>query len=267
MVTLGKSSDRAYLAELLDVVPTSANVTYYAKQVAQFGQRKRLGALIVGAQDQLRDGDNPLEWLEAQLANLRGKESDVHHVGKVLKESWIEIEDVAASGNPLGYRTGILELDEMAMFQDGSFVVVAGRPGMGKSVLGAQYLDGDDPALIFTYEMKNSELCKRMLAGEAKVPLRKIRMGKFEGDDYAKLGTATERLNSRPLYFCEANKLSIQDLRAKARLMVRKYNIKKIVVDYLQLCYDNTAASREQEIASISRNLKAMALELDVCVV
>lgn len=269
IVTISKldPDSNDYLMELIDFVPTVANVSYYAKGVADFGQRRKIGEILTGGMSKLRDGDNPVEWIEEQLSGLRTGSEDVRHIKKVMSDTWKEIEEIAANGFASGYKIGIPELDKRGMFQDGDFIVIAGRPGMGKSVLGAQLLNDKEPSLIFTYEMSDSQLCKRMIAASAKVNLKTVRSGAFKDSDYPKITASMGEMSIRNVYFCEASKLSIQDIRAKSRIMVRKHGIKKIVLDYMQLCYDPTKSSREQEIASIARNLKLMAKELNVCVV
>ena len=259
---------KSYLMELVDCVPHTVNAKTYAESVADFGQRRNIGNILSIGIEKLKEGENPTAWVETQLSNIRGKAEDVKHIKTVLSDTWKEIENIAQHGIAKGYKTGISELDEMGIFQDGDFVVIAGRPGMGKSVLGAQLLNENEPSLIFTYEMMNNQLCKRMLAKEAKINLKTVRSGQFKEAQYSKVGMAVEALANNEVYFCEASKLSIHDLRAKARIMVKKHGIKKIVVDYIQLCYDETkSSSREQEVSSVARNLKLMAQELNVCVI
>lgn len=259
-----------YLDELVDFVPTASNVKYYAKGVADFGQRRRLGDILSGGLEKLRAGENPKAWIEQQISGMRNNNTGVKNITKVLSETWKDIENIAKNGKAQGYSTGISDLDKFGIFQDGDLIVVAGRPGMGKSVLGAQLLDnnGDVGSVIHTFEMSNSQLCKRLLASNGRVELSKIRDGKFNDSDYGKLTEATEKLSSKNVWFNDTSNSSIQDLRAKTRIMARKHGIKIVVVDYIQLCYDeNVKNNREQEVSSITRNLKLMAKELNVCVV
>jgi replicative DNA helicase len=268
LVTVSKllPEETSYLVELIDFVPTVANVGFYAKGVADFGQRRNIGAILNGGMEKLRAGDNPIEWIESQLSGLRGNSNEVKSIKSVLKETIADIDRIALSGEPAGYKIGIQELDEFGLFQDGDLVVVAGRPGMGKSVIGAQYANSDKATLIFTLEMSNNQLCKRLIASESKVDLKTIRRAEMNSNQSAKMGMGIESLAKKNIYFCEASGYSIQDIRAASRIAVRKHGIKKIVVDYIQLCHDPTKSSREQEISSITRNLKQMAQELNVSV-
>jgi len=268
LVTVSKllPEETSYLVELIDFVPTVANVGFYAKGVADFGQRRKLGEILHTGMQKLKDGDNPADWIESQLSGLRGNSNEIKTMKEVLRDTMVDIDAIALNGEPAGYKIGVEELDEFGLFQDGDLVVVAGRPAMGKSVIGAQFANGAEPSLIFTLEMSNNQLCKRLIASESKVHLKNIRRADMNQNQAAKMNIGIESLAKKNIYFCEASGYSIQDIRAKARIMVRKHGIKKIIIDYIQLCHDPTKNSREQEISSITRNLKQMAQELKVSV-
>ena len=269
LVTVSKLySDSTYLVELVDFCPTVANVKYYAKGVSDFSQRRNIGSILSSGLDKLKEGDNPTAWVESQLMNMRTDKNDVMTMREVLKSTMVDIDNIAHHGMPMGYKTGVADLDGAGCFQDGALVIVAARPAMGKSVLGAQLLlQEEQPGLMFTLEMGNNQLCKRLIASEGKLNLKNIKNAQLNIDQEAKFSQGTEKLAAKQIYFCEAAGLSIQDIRAKARLMVRKHGVKKIVVDYIQLCTSDDGSNREQEISSITRNLKLMAMELNVCVI
>lgn len=268
-VTVSKLNlcDPEYLVKLIDFVPTSANVGFYAKGVSDYGQRRRVGSILTEAMAKLKGGDNPTAWIEEQLSNLRSNTSDTKHIKEVLRETWADIDKVAKDGDPCGYKVGIPELDEMGLFQDTNLVIIAGRPGMGKSAFGAQVANSGVPSLIISLEMSNSQLCKRLLAYESKVDLKNIIRGTITDNHYPKLTHATEILAKKDMYFLEADGMSIQDIRSRVRVLQRQHGIKIVIFDYIQLSSDETKSSREQEIASITRNLKQMAKELNLCAV
>lgn len=268
LVTVSKLyDDSAYLVELIDFVPTASNVKFYAEGVASFSQRQKIGSILSNGMDKLRRGENPTAWVEEQLMGLRSNKEDIYSMRQVLSKTMKDIDKIAHHGKPLGYKTGIADLDKSGCFQDGALIIIAARPAMGKSVLGAQVLLQDEPGLIFTYEMGNTQLCKRLIASESKINLKTIKNAQLNHDQEAKFLHAVEKLSQKQIFFCEANGLSIQDIRAKARQMVKKHGIKKIVIDYIQLSYSDKGDNREQEISSITRNLKLMAQELNVCVI
>lgn len=268
LVTVSKLyDDSAYLVELIDFCPTIANVKFYAQGVANFSQRKKIGSVLSEGMDKLRDGENPTAWVEEQLMSMRSNKEDVYSMKEVLRDTIKDIDNIAHNGKPLGYKTGIADLDNAGCFQDGALVVVAARPAMGKSVFGAQLLLHGEPGLMFTLEMGNNQLCKRLLASESAVNLKNIKNAQLDSNQEAKFSQGMEKLAQKQIFFCEAAGLSIQDIRAKARLMVRKHGIKKIVVDYIQLCHSDRGDNREQEISYITRSLKLMAQELNVCVI
>lgn len=270
LVTISKFNlcDTEYLVKLIDFVPTSANVGYYAKSVAEFGQRRKISDILHTGISKLKEGDNPTAWIEEQLTSIHSNKQDALTIRSVLQETMKEMENVYTNGNPSGYKTGVVDLDKAGCFQDGELVVIAARPAMGKSVLGAQLLTSDDsPALILNYEMGNTQLCRRLLASESKVNLKNIKTATLTENQYPIITDAAGSLSKKKIFLCEASGLSIRDVRSKVRLMVQKHGIKKVVVDYIQLCYDEKSQSREQEISTITRNLKLMAKELDICVI
>jgi replicative DNA helicase len=174
-----------------------------------------------------------------------------------------------------GVPSGFVDLDrKTAGLQPGDLVIVAGRPSMGKTALAlnlAQYaaLEAKMGVAIFSLEMSKEQLVFRMLCSEARVDQSKVRAG-FAGErGYPKLAIAAERLSDASIYIDDTPALSVLELRAKARRLKRERdaNLGIVIVDYLQLMRGHGADSREQEISSISRSLKALAKEISVPVV
>jgi len=171
-----------------------------------------------------------------------------------------------------GVPSGFVDLDKKtAGLQPGDLIIVAGRPSMGKTAFAlniAQYaaLEGKTGVAVFSLEMSKEQLVFRMLCSEARVDQSKVRAGYAAQRDYPKLAIAADRLSEAPIYIDDTPALSVLELRAKARRLKREReaNLGLVVVDYLQLMRGISSDSREQEISSISRSLKALAKELSL---
>jgi replicative DNA helicase len=171
-----------------------------------------------------------------------------------------------------GVETGYYELDELTSgLQKGDFIVVAGRPSMGKTafvlnVAAFAAIKNNLPIGVFSVEMSGEALVQRLLCSEAKVSLRNLRRGMLRNEDWVNLATAAGNLDKAPIFIDDSAQLSIYELKAKARRLKADYNTEMLIVDYLQLLEGPKiarAVSRQQEISEISRSLKALAKELE----
>ncbi len=271
-----------YLSELLDTVPTAANVEYHAKIVRE---RAVLRRLIEAASQVIRDsyevGERTVEQVldEAehrifQVAQSHDRKGFVW-IKQLLKPLFEEIEiraqtPGALTGIPSGYR----DLDEMTGgLQKGDLIILAARPSMGKTslMLGMALnaaIDHQVPTAVFSLEMSNHQLVQRMLAYEGLLDLRSLTRGFLRDDDYMKLSTAAGRLNLAQLYMDDSASLSVLEIRAKSRrLKADRPNLGLVLVDYIQLMQAGNAENRQQEVSAISRGLKALAKELEVPIV
>jgi replicative DNA helicase len=172
-----------------------------------------------------------------------------------------------------GVETGYYKLDEMTSgFQKGDFVVVAGRPSMGKTALAlniAAYaaIENNVPVGIFSLEMSGEALVQRLLCSEAKVSLRNLRHGMLRDVDWVNLATAAGNLDKAPIYIDDSATMSIYELKAKARRLKAESDIGMLIVDYMQLLTGPQtfrSTSRTQEISEISRAVKGLAKELNI---
>jgi replicative DNA helicase len=172
-----------------------------------------------------------------------------------------------------GIETGYYKLDEMTSgFQKGDFVVIAGRPSMGKTafvlnIAAYAATKNNDPIGIFSLEMSGDALVQRLLCGEAEVNLRNLRRGMLSNQDWVNLATAAGNLDKAPIYIDDSADLNIYSLKAKARRLKAENDIHMLVVDYLQLLEGPKTfrtTSRQQEISEISRALKSLAKELHI---
>lgn len=271
----------SYLATLTSLVPTAANVEHYCRIVKE---RAILRSLIKAAAqittDCYEDTTAPdilLDQAEQRIFEIASQKvkGDVVSLKELIKSS---IETIDAlyqrKGFITGLATGFTELDQMlAGLQPSDFVVVAGRPAMGKSSLAlgmAEYaaVVQKMPVALFSLEMSKEHVVQRMLCSHARINAHSVRTGMLSTSDWPKLTQAAGKLSEAPLFIDDTPGLSILELRAKARRLRSRHGIGLLILDYLQLMEERTQSeNRQQEIAVISRNLKALARELQVPVV
>jgi len=214
-----------------------------------------------------------VEWREfaeamAQLArNLLAQES--------VQGTLDEIAAIASrTGTLTGVPTGFADLDAlMNGLRPGQLVVVAARPAVGKSTLGLDFARSASikhglTSVIFSLEMSRSEITMRLLSAESRVPLHHMRSGPMTDDDWARLARRMVEVAEAPLFIDDSPNLTMMEIRAKARRLKQRHDLRLIVVDYLQLMSSHKRVeSRQQEVSELSRSLKLLAKELDVPVV
>ena len=273
----------AYLAELLDAVPTAANIEYHARIVRE---RALLRRLIEASSAIIRTSYEPgektveevLDEAEQhifQVAQSHDREGFVW-IKKILYPTFEKIEQIqAAHGGITGVPTGFGDLDEMTGgFQAGDLVIIAARPSMGKTslVTGVALhaaITNQVPIALFSLEMSKEQLVQRMLCSEALVDLGRLLRGRLTDDDYVRLAQAAGHLNTAPIWIDDSGSLSVLEMRAKARrLKSEQPDLGLIIVDYIQLMHGGGsgagAENRQQEVSQISRGLKSLAKELGV---
>ncbi|MDT8341824.1 MAG: replicative DNA helicase [Longimicrobiales bacterium] len=275
-----------YLAELMDAVPTAANIEYHARIVREKALLRRL---IDASQEIVRDAFAPgeraveeiLDRAEArifQVAQSHEREGFVR-IKDLLWPTFEEIERLQESGSPVtGIGSGFADLDRMTTgLQKGDLVIVAARPSMGKTswvmnVAATAAIEHRRPVAIFSLEMSKQQLLKRLLSAEGRIDAQHLRRGGMTAEDHKRLATAAGHLNNAPIWIDDSPGLSVLEIRAKSRRLVADIQaggeeLGLIVIDYLQLMGGERAESRVQEVSQISRGLKALARELDVPVV
>ena len=173
-----------------------------------------------------------------------------------------------------GVPTGFVELDELTNgLHAGQMIIIAARPGMGKSTLGldlarAASIKNQLPSVFFSLEMGKSEIVQRLISAEAGVPLNHIRKGQMGDDDWQRIARKTGEVSSAPLYIDDSPNLTMMEIRAKARRLKQRHDLRLVVVDYLQLMTSGKRVeNRQVEVSEFSRSLKLLAKELDVPVV
>lgn len=271
----------AYLATLVDYVPTAANIAYYCRLVKEKAVARKLIEVSTDIATRGYEGGDMEEILDQaeksifEISENRARPS-YFPVRDILKDTFKSIEKLyerkeLVTGVPSGYH----DLDRMtAGLQPSDLIIVAGRPSMGKTAFALNiveyattHADNPVPAVIFSLEMSKEQLVQRMLCSLAKVDAGRLRTGHLGESDWPKLTMAAGQLNETQIYIDDTPAISVLELRSKARRLKAEYGLGLIVVDYLQLMRGSNPESRQQEISEISRSLKALAKELDVPVV
>lgn len=270
-----------YLATLIDIVPTTANVEHHCKIVREKALRRRLIEVATGIVTEAYEG----QQLAHELVDLAehkimevGKERGAEGFVRIKNLLWQAMERIdvlrAAGGDVTGVPSGFPDLDKMTLgFQRSDLVIVAARPSMGKTALVLNIaqnaaIDRNVPVAVFSLEMSREQLLLRMLASEGRVDAQRIRSGKLTQDDDAQLARAAGFLGNAPIWVDDSPGLSIYDIRSRARRLKATADIGLVVVDYLQLIAPPPdSENRTQEISQISRALKMLAKELDVPVI
>ncbi|WP_167108109.1 replicative DNA helicase [Mycobacterium sp. DL592] len=292
-VTVGAELDRRgllrrigglpYLHTLISTVPTAANAGYYASIVAEKALLRRLveaGTRVVqygyaGAEG--ADVDEIVDRAQAEIYDVteRRTSEDFIPLEQLLQPTMDEIDAIASQGGiSRGVPTGFTELDELTNgLHPGQMIVVAARPGMGKSTLGLDFLRSCSiknrmPSIVFSLEMSKSEIVMRLLSAEAKIKLADMRSGRMTDDDWTRLARRMSEISEAPLYIDDSPNLTMMEIRAKARRLHQKAGLRLIVLDYLQLMTSGKKVeSRQQEVSEFSRQIKLLAKELEVPVV
>lgn len=273
----------AYLASLLESVPSAASLDYYADIVREKFILRRMiqtcTSVIQRAYTEQNDVDGLLDEVERDI--LQVSEDRIDPPSRQIKElvttAIATIEDFFHRRGALtGLATGFTDLDAMTSgLHGGEMIVLAARPSMGKTSLAMNIAEHvavhlGQPVGVFSLEMTAESLVMRMLCSLSRVNLRSIREGFMSERDFPKLITATGKLSSAPLYLDDTPGLSILQARARARRMWQQSGIKLFVIDYLQLLHSTARRSdqnRQQEIADISSGIKNLAKELNVPII
>jgi replicative DNA helicase len=268
----------AYIAALVDGVPRSTNVEYYARIVKE---RATLRNLIQSANRILgmayraeEDSDTLLDQAEQEIFSIA--EGRIHTgfvpISDLVQGSFSAIEQLQDhKGFVTGVPSGFVDIDNLTSgFQPGDLVIIAARPAMGKTsfVLNvAQHvgIKTDRSIGLFSLEMSKEQLFMRMLTAEAEVDSHRFRGGFLSESDYGRLSTALGRLADAKVFIDDSAGLGVLEMRAKARRLKAEHGLDLLVIDYLQLMQGRGRfENRNQELASISRSLKALAKELEV---
>ena len=271
-----------YLMQLVDAVPSASNANHYANIVLDRATQRRMldashdiAALVFDPDRSVREKLDVAEHLVFAIGQKRARREFVP-VKTLAKEFFVDVDELVAGGEPmLGAATGFHDLDALTTgFYPGDLVIVAARPGMGKTSLVinfalnmASHCQG--AVAIFSLEMQGLQLVRRMISSLAKVEMKAMKTSPLSDSNYAKLANACEQLYNMPVFIDDSSDISPLDLRQKCRRLKAAHGLSLIVVDYLQLMRgsSNRPESRVQEITEIARGLKALAKDLDTPVI
>lgn len=270
-----------YLVELQEDIPSLGLITQHANIVREKNILRQLissaSEIISACYNQNQDDiDVVLDAAEKRIFQITNKKTTATFVqlDVWLKKTFQHLANVRGLREGItGIPTGFAKLDEMTSgFQRGDMIVLAGRPSMGKTTLAMNIVINaskmDFPVGIFSFEMAAEQLVLRMLSTESKIPHQKIRNAMITSDEWVELTNTAAKLAEAKIFIDDTPSLTIMEVRAKARKLKAKSDIKLLVVDYLQLIrggmrYEN----RTQEISEISRSLKGLAKELDIPII
>jgi len=271
----------AYLASLVDNVPSAANIAHYCKIVKEKSILRKLIATATEIQNNSynigTDVDTVLDQAEHAIFEI--SENKIRPAFSpfkdIIKDSIRTIEKLyERKALVTGVPTGFEKFDDITSgLQKSDLIIIAGRPSMGKTAFAlniARYaaLDESIPLAIFSLEMSKEQLAIRMLSSEAKVDSQRIRRGFLGETDWPKLIDAANKLSESLIFIDDTPALTVLEMKAKARRLTSEVGLGLIIIDYLQLMRGGAFKdSREQEISEISRSLKALAKELNIPVI
>jgi len=270
-----------YISGLVELVPTTAHVSRYIKIVMEKSILRNLiylaNDISKEAFDDSQDVDDILESVQRSIFSITQDrlQKGFEKIDPVLHKTFEEIDRIAShKGSVIGVPSGFSDLDSKTTgFQKGDLVIIAGRPGMGKTSFALNMMrnaaiDAKKSIGFFSLEMANNQLAMRLLCAEARVDSNLVRSGTLPKSQYRNLSLAVGPLSKANIHLDDTPALSILELRAKARRLKNDIDVDMIIVDYLQLMQGPKGVeSRQQEIATISRSMKALAKELDVPIV
>ncbi len=272
----------AYLSELVETVATSANIEYHAKILLS---KAILRELISTSADITTDCFSPdadakrvVDKAESRIfkiadANIKNRPEQLR---ELLSTTFEDIERYGKEGGIMGVKSGIAKLDELTTgFHKGDLVIIAARPGMGKTSLclsfalnAAVRAQNKTPTVLFSLEMSKAQLVQRLLCAEAEIDIHRLRGGRLSKQEQNRLGISAGPLYDAPFFIDDTPGINVMEIRAKCRRLKAREQLGMIMIDYLQLMEGaDRAENRQQEISQISRSLKSISKELDVPVI
>jgi len=280
---LEKVGGLSYLSSLMDTVQTAASAAYYGKIVREKAVLRGLihaGTRItqLGYENE-EDVEGALDQSEQMVyeIGMRQAHGDFTPVSRLLKPAFEHIDKLFHSrGDRTGLTAGFRDIDEMTTgFQPGNFIILAARPGMGKTSFAlnmavAASREETDPVAFFSLEMSNDELVQRLICAEAHISMHDMRRGNIKPHHWEKISDAMGVLNELPIYLDDAGGLSVSEIRSRCRRLKSSTGLSAVFVDYLQLLRPGVlskGANRNEELSDICRTLKTTAKDLGVPII
>jgi replicative DNA helicase len=283
---LEEVGDNTYIHSLVSNLPLAANAAYYARIVKHMAVLRRLiyaateiavmGYEVPENLSLTIDKAQQLIFSIYQDVNNDSKSGTFSAIKDVLSDVYTQVTNLyEKKSNMTGISTGFIDLDKKTSgLQDSDLIIIASRPGMGKTSYAMQIARNAAmiekiPVAFFSLEMSKEQIAQRLMCSEARIDLQRLRSGNLRDDEWPKLGRAIENLAQCDIYIDDAAFMTVMDLRSRARMLVSTHGIKLLIVDYLQLMQSgiNFRENRVLEITEISRNLKGIAKELKIPVI
>ncbi|MBQ7751665.1 MAG: replicative DNA helicase [Clostridia bacterium] len=270
-----------YLTSVATSISTTENLEYYAKIISEKSQLRELANVAAEIKTLSAGQDGKASQLLSRAEQLvleissRREQTDISPIKDIIMSTYEEIvENSKSTGKTVGLDTGFDELNyRTGGFRGGQLILIGGRPAMGKSSFAVNIAEtvaitNKKPVAIFNLEMPKSMIVRRIFCSQAYIDSQKILSGKFEGEDWARLGRVLDKIAVAPLYIDDSSSITVSEIHAKCQRIKQTHGLSMVVIDYLQLMRDDSRTeSRQVEVASISRALKVMAKELDVPVI
>ncbi len=272
-----------YLNTLVDLMPSAANIAHYAKMIREKALLRRLMNAATEIIEKGYDAESNVDGYidEAEKMIFQVAENKFKPAFSPIKDFVMEnvktIERLYERKQTVtGVPTGFTDLDRLTSgLQNSDLIIIAGRPSMGKTAFAmniaqnvATMKDNPVPVGIFSMEMSKEQLVTRLLSSESDIEHSKLRTGTLSSAEWPRLAEAAGRLSDALMYIDDSPALSVLELRARARRLMKEHGLGLLVIDYLQLMRGRTGTDRrEQEISEISRFLKALAKELNIPVI
>ncbi|MCR4692663.1 MAG: replicative DNA helicase [Firmicutes bacterium] len=271
----------SYLTAIATSISTTENVEYYARIIQEKSLLRDLAnaageikALSTGQDGKASQLLSRAEQLVLDISANR-EQKEISPIKDIIMSTYEEMVENSKNPDKLsGVDTGFHELNyRTGGFRGGELILVAGRPGMGKSSFAVNIAEtvaitNKKPVAIFNLEMPKSMIVRRILCSQAYIDSQKILSGKFEGEDWARLGNVLDKIAAAPLYIDDSSNITVSEIHAKCQRIKQVHGLSMVIIDYLQLMRDDAhTESRQVEISAISRALKIMSKELDVPVI
>ncbi|MBR1632114.1 MAG: replicative DNA helicase [Paludibacteraceae bacterium] len=270
-----------YIASLTTKVISAAHLEYHGRIISQKYVERELiriaGKISEHAFDETTDVDDQLQQAQAALfeLNQHSQMRDFNRIDSVVQEALERMRAAGQKDGATGIRSGYIDLDNITSgWQRSDLIIIAARPAMGKTAFVLSMakniaVDSNVPVAIFSLEMSNVQLANRLIMNVCELDGSKLKSGQISQDDWKQIDTNIQRLSDAPIYIDDTPSLSVAELRSKSRRLVSEHGVQLIIIDYLQLMNASgmNVGSREQEVSTISRSLKALAKELDIPVI
>jgi len=278
---LDEAGGASYVSSLTTVIPSSANIDYYAQSVKNYSLKRALlkvaSKIAVSAYDESREANEVLEEVQRYIFELSDDRQifSSRRIGEVLKEAVEIIDKVMRFKNPItGIATSFDKLDQMtAGFQNDEFIVIGARPSVGKTALALNMASSmafrkKIPVAFFSLEMSEIALVNRLISSEAMVNAQNLRSGFLSSSDFNKIVNTGGVIYEAPFYIVDIPNMNLLNLRSQARKLRAQQQIQIIFIDYLGLIgHESKSLPRFEQISEISRSLKSLARELHIPIV